>query len=136
MRSLGESGTTPSVRRGDFNLKFGLIAALVATMFALAAPASSTAATDGYQCGLMNPNTWCRNYAARNFWYNESHETYTGQVFVCLKEIRQSNGSEYAGACGYTPVSHTFPLCNCGGLWPMMENLASGPRQLYGIAYY
>lgn len=119
----------------ELSLKLGLLLVLLTLLFA-GAPTSSEAATDGYQCGLMSPNSWCQNYAARNFWYNESHETYSGNVFVCLKEIRQSNGSTYSSACGYTPVSHTFPLCNCGGIFPMMQNLASGSRQLYGIAYY
>lgn len=118
------------------NYKLGLSLLALLAVLALLIPASSRAGTDGYNCGVMNPNTWCQNGVARNFWYNESHETYTGNVFVCLKEIRQSNGSEYSNACGYTPVSHTFPPCNCGGLYPLMANLASGPRQLYGIAYY
>jgi hypothetical protein len=110
--------------------------AVLALLLLGIAPSASLASTDGYECGLMAPNSWCRNYAARNFFYNESHETYSGNVFVCLKEIKQSNGATYSSACGYTPVSHTFPLCNCGGIYPMMQNLASGSRQLYGIAYY
>ena len=119
----------------ELSLKLGLLVALSMLLLA-GAPTSSKAATDGYDCGSMSPNSWCRNYAARNFWYNESHETYSGNVFVCLKEVRQSDGSTYSSACGYTPVSHTFPLCNCGGIYPMMQNLATGSRQLYGIAYY
>jgi hypothetical protein len=119
----------------ELTVKLGLLFVLAAFLFGLV-PSRSQAATDGYECGAMAPNSWCRNYAARNFWYNESHETYSGNVFVCLKEIRQSNGSTYSSACGYTPVSHTFPLCNCGGIYPMMQNLATGSRQLYGIAYY
>ena len=126
---------TNTGRRLERNAKLGLLVALAVVLLGLV-PSSSQAATDGYECGAMAPNAWCRNYAARNFWYNESHETYSGNVFVCLKEVRQSNGSTYSSACGYTTVSHTFPLCNCGGIYPMMQNLASGSRQLYGIAYY
>jgi hypothetical protein len=126
---------TAGGRRLDFICKLGVLAVLALALLGLA-PSASNAATDGYECGLMAPNSWCRNYAARNFYYNESHETYSGSVFVCLKEVKQSNGATYSSACGYTPVSHTFPLCNCGGIYPMMQNEASGSRQLYGIAYY
>jgi|SRR5215213_3401632 len=130
-----KTNKTGGTRSLELSLKLGLLLCLL-TLLCVSAPTSSQAATDGYDCGAMSPNSWCRNFTARNFWYNESHETYTGNVFVCLKEVRQSNGSTYSSACGYTPVSHTFPLCNCGGIYPMMQNLASGSRQLYGIAYY
>ena len=130
-----ERGNNDLAPRLELKLRLGLLLGVLSVLF-FAAPASSHAAVDGYQCGLMSPDSWCRNFAARNFWFNESHETYSGNVFVCLKEIKQSNGATWSTACGYTPVSHTFPLCNCGGIYPMMHNLASGPRQLYGIAYY
>jgi hypothetical protein len=126
----------PRVARLQARSRLTLLAVLCVLGLALLLPATSLAGTDGYNCGVMSANSWCQNSVARNFWYNESHETYEGNVFVCLKEIRQSNGSTYSSACGYTPVSHTFPLCNCGGIYPLMQNLASGPRQLYGIAYY
>lgn len=134
--ALESPGDTARAASSASRGRLALLAVLLLLGLALVSPASSRAGVDGYNCGLMNPNTWCQNGAARNFWFNESHETYTGNVFVCLKEIRQSNGSLYSSACGYTPVSHTFPQCNCGGIYPLMQNLATGPRQLYGIAYY
>ena len=126
---------TRNRRRTELICKLGLLAVLALLLLA-AVPSASEAASDGYDCGLLPANAWCRNDVARNFYYNESHETYTGNVFVCLKEIRQSNGTTYSSACGYTTVSHQFPLCNCGGIYPMMQNLASGARQLYGIGLY
>ena len=85
----------------------------------------------------MTSETWCQNNVARNFWWNEAHETYEGSVGVCLKMIKQSNGAQWGKiVCGGTPIGGIWELCNCGGIYPLMWNGAPGPRQLYGIAYY
>jgi len=75
--------------------------------------------TDGADCNCnpLNPYTWCSTINARNFIEVGVAENYAGAVGMCVKSVRQSNGTQYQGmACGYNAVAVRYTTyCNCGG---------------------
>jgi hypothetical protein len=101
-------------------------------------PSGASAAEARWSCNPLAPSTWCRSAYARNFIEVGSVETYAGSVPMCVKGIRQSNGTQYQGmACGYDAVGIRYTThCNCGGLYALNNHSAPSARNIYGYGEY
>lgn len=124
--------------------ELGLVSRLQVTLATLAltlvlgatllGPDDARAATDGGFCTNLPSQYWCGGANKHDFYYLQDHETYIGSVQTCLKGVKNNN-SFYVYSCGYTPFATTFSRCGCT-LTFYFQNLANGPRTLYGIGKY
>jgi hypothetical protein len=111
-----------------------LLALGAAALLAVVAPTKASATAYYYGCGSLAPNVWCVYNLAHNYATNEAWENYSGSVHICVRLNRASDNSNYGSACGYDDVLLKVSQCNCGGLLPGFEQLASGSREIHGVA--
>jgi hypothetical protein len=107
-----------------------LLAAAAASVTAFAAPTARATEID-WNCGVQSVGWWCLLDVRHSYYLGEAH--YPGNN-VCIKFIKDSDGSLYAASCATSWAD--LSVCGCLLLKPLTYNGGPDPHTIFGNAYY
>lgn len=98
---------------------------------------SCEAKSYGYFCswgdGYIQVNQWdffSGQNPARNWFYNAGSTAYANPTPKCVR-AGHGGGNVYRQTCDTLhSVSHSYPTCDCGGIYVGTKNAGTGPKEI------